>query len=213
MKNLIFCFFTTISVFSQNEFTSTINNYLEDNMSRYLFLDSDIDEFTINNEINSESMDMKILYINQTHNGLKIHNAISTISIKDNEVFHYANNFISNIDNKINSTQPLISAKAAIINTVNHFDLGQLDSLEEISNSDKNFIFNSAGVSQHQIPVSLSYFHLDENSIKLVWDLSIHSTNGKFWYSVRVDALTGVIIDKSDWIINCSFEPSSSIEY
>ena len=113
--------------------------------------------------------------------------------------------------NKINSTQPLISAKAAIINTVNHFDLGQLDSLEEISNSDKNFIFNSAGVSQHQIPVSLSYFHLDENSIKLVWDLSIHSTNGKFWYSVRVDALTGVIIDKSDWIINCSFEPSSSI--
>ncbi|MDB4134647.1 T9SS-dependent M36 family metallopeptidase [Flavobacteriaceae bacterium] len=211
MKNLIFCFFTTISVFSQNEFTSTINNYLDNNMSRYLFLDSDIDEFTINNEINSESMDMKILYINQTHNGLKIHNAISTISIKDNEVFHYANNFISNIDEKINSTEPLISAKAAIINTVNHFDLGQLDSLEEISNSDKNFIFNSAGVSQHQIPVSLSYFHLDENSIKLVWDLSIHSTNGKFWYSVRVDALTGVIIDKSDWIINCSFEPSSSI--
>ena len=78
MKNLIFCFFTTISVFSQNEFTSTINNYLDNNMSRYLFLDSDIDEFTINNEINSESMDMKILYINQTHNGLKIHNAIST---------------------------------------------------------------------------------------------------------------------------------------
>ena len=180
-------------------------------MSRYLFLGSDIDEFTINNEINSESMDMKILYINQTHNGLKIHNAISTISIKDNEVFHYANNFISNIDNKINSTQPLISAKAAIINTVNHFDLGQLDSLEEISNSDKNFIFNSAGVSQHEIPVSLGYFNLNENSIRLVWDLSIHSTNGKFWYSVRVDALTGVIIDKSDWIINCSFEPSTSI--
>ena len=102
MKNLIFCFFTTITVFSQNELTSTINNYLEDNMSRYLFLDSDIDEFTINNEINSESMDMKILYINQTHNGLKIHNAISTISIKDNEVFYYANNFISNIDEKIN---------------------------------------------------------------------------------------------------------------
>jgi hypothetical protein len=156
-------------------------------------------------------MDMKILYINQTHNGLKIHNAISTISIKDNEVFHYANNFISNIDNKINSTQPLISAKTAIINTVNHFDLGQLDSLEEISNSDKNFIFNSAGVSQHEIPVSLGYFNLNENSIRLVWDLSIHSTNGKFWYSVRVDALTGVIIDKSDWIINCSFEPSTSI--
>ena len=180
-------------------------------MSRYLFLGSDIDEFTINNEINSESMDMKILYINQTHNGLKIHNAISTISIKDNEVFHYANNFISNIDEKINSTQPLISAKSAIINTVNHFDLGQLDSLEEISNNNKNFIFNSAGVSQHQIPVSLSYFHLNENSIKLVWDLSIHSIDGKFWYSVRVDALTGVIIDKSDWIINCKFEPSNSI--
>ena len=211
MKNLIFCFFTTITIFSQNELTSTINNYLDDNMSRYLFLDSDIDEFTINNEINSESMDMKILYINQTHNGLKIHNAISTISIKDNEVFHYANNFISNIDEKINSTEPLISPKQAIISTVNHFDLGQLENLEEISNTNKNFMFNSAGVSQHEIPVNLGYFLSDENSIKLVWDLSIHSTNGKFWYSVRVDALTGIIIDKSDWIINCNFEPSNSI--
>ena len=211
MKNLIFCFFTTITIFSQNELTSTINNYLDNNMSRYLFLDSDIDEFTINNEINSESMDMIILYINQTHNGLKIHNAISTISIKDNEVFHYANNFISNIDEKINSTEPLISPKQAIISTVNHFDLGQLENLEEISNTNKNFIFNSAGVSQHEIPVNLGYFHSDENSIKLVWDLSIHSTNGKFWYSVRVDALTGSIIDKSDWIINCNFEPSNSI--
>ncbi|MDB4213027.1 T9SS-dependent M36 family metallopeptidase, partial [Flavobacteriaceae bacterium] len=136
---------------------------------------------------------------------------ISTISIKDNEVFHYANNFISNIDEKINSTEPLISPKQAIITTVNHFDLGQLENLEEISNTNKNFIFNSAGVSQHEIPVNLGYFHSDENSIKLVWDLSIHSTNGKFWYSVRVDALTGSIIDKSDWIINCNFEPSNSI--
>ena len=205
MKNLIFCFFTTLTVFSQNEFTSTINNYLENNMSRYLFSSSDIDEFIINNEISSESMDMKILYINQTHNGLKIHNAISTISIKDNEIFHFANNFISNIDEKINTTEPLISAKAAIINSVNHFDLGQLQNLEEINNSDKNFTFTSAGVSQHEIPVSLSYFHSDENSIKLVWDLSVHSLNSKFWYSIRVDAVTGEVIDKTNWTINCSF--------
>jgi hypothetical protein len=152
-----------------------------------------------------KGMDMTILYINQTHNGLKIHNAISTISIKDNDVFHYANNFISNIDEKINSTEPLISAKAAIINSVNHFDLGQTENLEEISNTDKNFIFSSAGVSQHEIPVNLSYFQTDANSIKLVWDLSIHSLDSKFWYSIRVDALTGVIIDKTNWTINCSF--------
>lgn len=205
MKNLIFCFFTTLTVFSQNEFTSTINNYLENNMSRYLFSSSDIDEFIINNEISSESMDMKILYINQTHNGLKIHNAISTISVKDNEIFHFANNFIRNIDEKINSTEPLISAKAAIINSVNHFNLGELQNLQEINNTDKNFTFSSAGVSQHEIPVSLSYFQSDEESIKLVWDLSVHSLNSKFWYSIRVDALTGEVIDKTNWTINCSF--------
>jgi hypothetical protein len=88
---------------------------------------------------------------------------------------------------------------------VNHFDLGQTENLEEISNTDKNFIFSSAGVSQHEIPVNLSYFHTDANSIKLVWDLSIHSLDSKFWYSIRVDALTGVIIDKTNWTINCSF--------
>ena len=71
---------------------------------------------------------------------------------------------------------------------------------------DNSFIFSSGGVSQHDIPVDLAYFNNSESSINLVWDLSIHTLDGKFWYSVRVDALNGEILNKSDWIINCSFE-------
>ncbi|MDA9357059.1 T9SS-dependent M36 family metallopeptidase, partial [Flavobacteriaceae bacterium] len=75
---------------------------------------------------------------------------------------------------------------------------------------DNSFVFSSGGVSQHDIPVKLTYFNNSENLINLVWDLSIHSIDGKFWYSVRVDAINGEILNKSDWIINCSFDSNES---
>ena len=171
-----------------------------------MLIDSDVDEFSINNEIDSKSMNMKILYINQMHNGIKIHNAISTISIKDSEVFYYTNNFLQNITEKINTSIPIISPKDAILNVINYYDLEDVTNLRELSSDNNSFIFNSGGVSQHNIPVDLAYFNNSENSINLVWDLSIHTLDGKFWYSVRVDALDGEILNKSDWIINCSFE-------
>ena len=206
MQNLFFFLLISFSTFSQNQSTTIIEQYLQDTKSRYLLSDSDVDEFSINNEIDSESMNMKIAYINQMHNGIKIHNAISTISIKDNEVFYYTNNFLKNITEKISTSTPIISPQEAILNVINYYDLGDVTNLKETSSELNSFVFSSGGVSQHDIPVDLAYFNNSENSINLVWDLSIHTIDGKFWYSVRVDALDGAILNKSDWIINCSFD-------
>ena len=206
MKNLLFLFLISTSILSQNQSNTIIEQYLQETKSSYMLIDSDVDEFSINNEIDSKSMGMKILYINQTHNGIKIHNAISTISIKDSEVFYYTNNFLKNITEKINSSTPIISPNDAILNVINHYGLAAATNLRELSSDDNSFIFSSGGVSQHDIPVDLAYFNNSESSINLVWDLSIHTLDGKFWYSVRVDALNGEILNKSDWIINCSFE-------
>ena len=206
MKNLLFIFLISTSILSQNQSNTIIEQYLQETKSSYMLIDSDVDEFAINNEIDSKSMGMKILYINQTHNGIKIHNAISTISIKDSEIFYYTNNFLKNITEKINSSTPIISPNDAILNVINHYGLSAATNLRELSSDDNSFIFTSGGVSQHDIPVDLAYFNNSESSINLVWDLSIHTLDGKFWYSVRVDALNGEILNKSDWIINCSFE-------
>ena len=206
MQKLLFLFLISTSIFSQNQSNTIIEEYLKETKSTHMLIDSDIDEFFINNEIDSESMGMKILYINQMHNGIKIHNAISTISIKDSEVFYYTNNFLKNITEKINSSTPIISPSDAITNVINYYGLGIATNLRELSSEDNSFIFSSGGVSQHDIPVDLAYYNNSESSINLVWDLSIHTLDGKFWYSVRVDALNGEILNKSDWIINCSFE-------
>ena len=206
MQKLLFLFLISTSIFSQNQSNTIIEEYLKETKSTHMLIDSDIDEFFINNEIDSESMGMKILYINQMHNGIKIYNAISTISIKDNEVFYYTNNFLKNITEKINSSTPIISPSDAITNVINYYGLGIATNLRELSSEDNSFIFSSGGVSQHDIPVDLAYYNNSESSINLVWDLSIHTLDGKFWYSVRVDALNGEILNKSDWIINCSFE-------
>ena len=158
MQNLFFFLLISFSTFSQNQSTTIIEQYLQDTKSRYLLTDSDVDEFSINNEIDSESMNMKIAYINQMHNGIKIYNAISTISIKDSEVFYYTNNFLKNITEKISTSTPIISPQEAILNVINYYDLGDVTNLKETSSEFNSFVFSSGGVSQHDIPVDLAYY-------------------------------------------------------
>lgn len=55
MKRLLFLLFIPISIYSQNDLSSIIQTYLDDNKSRYSLLDSDIEEFNINNEIGSKT--------------------------------------------------------------------------------------------------------------------------------------------------------------
>ncbi len=94
--------------FSQNalvdsEYGSIIQTYLNQNQSKYRLVPNDIEDLYVNKEVFSKSTKINHLYINQRYQGIDIHNAISSVAIKDNAVFYYANNLIGNISQKVNT--------------------------------------------------------------------------------------------------------------
>jgi hypothetical protein len=47
--------------------------------------------------------------------------------------------------------------------------------------------------------------------LKLAWDLSIYLLDASHYYNVRIDAVTGALLDTNDWVVSCNFgEPSHS---
>ena len=122
-------------VFGQNnlqssEYGALIINYLDDRKLDFNFQEKDTEQLIVKNEYYSEDSGITHVYINQTYEGIAIFNAISSIAIKENRVFHFANGFLININEKVSATSPSQTPVAAITSLANHFELGNPQNLE-----------------------------------------------------------------------------------
>jgi hypothetical protein len=118
-----------------------------------------------------------------------------------------------NISQKANTTIPQLSAQDAISKASAHFGLAAPINLELIDGTNsKNLLFNGGGISQENIPTKLVFLSKDDKLI-LTWDLSILTLDGNHWWSVRLDAVSGKVLDVSDWILRCKFGDSSTLNH
>jgi hypothetical protein len=188
----------------ESQFGSQINDYLNQNRNRYNLLENDINDLYVVNEVFSKSTQITHTYVNQRFSGIKIYNAISSISIKDASVFYMANRFINNINNKINTIIPLQNSQKAIETAVEHFELGTLQNLQFISFEGNKWVYSGGSISKRDIPVELVFYH-NNNKLILAWDLSIYTTDGKDWWSVRIDASNNDVLEVTNMMLTCNF--------
>ncbi|TYB78485.1 T9SS-dependent M36 family metallopeptidase [Bizionia myxarmorum] len=188
---------------------SIIQNYLNQNKETYNLTVSDISDLVIDREVFSKNTKITHVYINQRYQGIPVFNAISSVAIKDNAVFYFANSFTGAINERINTLSPQLTAQQAIESAVYKLKLGAIQNLDLLETNYKAYVFSSGNVSQTTIPVKLVYFKTNEGNLVLSWDLSIHTLNGANWYSVRVDAISGELINQNDWILACNFDDAN----
>ncbi|WP_339632071.1 T9SS-dependent M36 family metallopeptidase [Bizionia echini] len=197
-------------VYSQSKlmdsnYASVIQNYLNQNKDKFGLTVSDILDLSVENEYLSKNTKITHVYVNQRYQGVAILNAVSSVAIKGNVVFYYANNFIGNINDKVNTVSPQLTAEQAIQNAATSLNLGSVQNLDLVKNVNNNYVFSNGNISQTNIPVRLVYFQNETGNLILSWDLSIHTLDGANWYSVRVDAISGEILSQNDWILACNF--------
>ncbi len=200
----------TSFTFGQNslqssEYGALIINYLDDKKSDFDFKDRDLEQLVINNEYYSENTEVTHVYVNQTFEGVRIFNAISSIAIKDGKVFYYANRFLNDISNKVNATSPSSSPVSAIHKVAAQLELGALEDIEQLERDTNRYVFSDAGISTQDIEVELVYVKKEESLI-LAWDLIVYANDNKHWWSVRINAITNEIIEYNDLILTCTFE-------
>ena len=190
---------------ADNEFGSLIQNWLNQKKDNYNLSQDDILDLQVSDAYFSKKTEINHVYVNQAYEGIIINNAISSVAVKDNYVFYYDNGLISNIASKINTITPILNAESAISSVASQLDLGSIGNLQLVHSSNNEYLFSNGGISKEDIPVKLVFQPTEEGNIKLAWDLSVRALNNKNWYSVRVDAVTGEILETNDWIVSCNF--------
>lgn len=197
-------------LFSQSLFAqlnkSLIQSFLEEKQEDLGLEAADIQSWRVQDEYETKKLDLTHVHIQQTQNGIPIYNAVANLAIKAGKIVSFGNRLEANLSARVNTSQPALNPLQAIAKAAEQLELPYTTAaraLEPVNH--QHFIFSAPNLSLEPIPVKLSYFPAKTGEIRLVWDLEIYQLDAAHWWSIRLDAQTGEILDQVDWVISCNF--------
>ncbi|MEM7186055.1 MAG: M36 family metallopeptidase [Bacteroidota bacterium] len=171
--------------------------------------------WVITDQHTSSTSDVQHIYYRQTLNGIEIYGSESSVHLLPNgEVLQAHNKFIENaVSRSSGGASPSLTAAQAVQRAASHFNYSISADLTVI-NSERGtnkVLLSDGGISLSPIPAKLVYQMNEAGQLVLAWDLSIEEVAQENWWSVRVDATTGAIVDQNNFMTSCNFDHDHSV--
>lgn len=212
---LLVCFAQLATAQQQTTLDAALR-YVEQQREKWGLTPADIEDMIVSDQYQSRHNGVQHYYFIQRHMSIKVYNAIMGIHLKSNGDLGYATNrFVTDLAGKVNATEPQLTAHEAIAIAARHVGLPLTRPLQMLNKiSDREMIFEGADVSHSDIKVELYYQpNRETGAVRLAWNLAIEATDSPDYWSLRVDALTGEILQLDNWTIYCSFSGDSRHEH
>ncbi|MFA7274979.1 MAG: T9SS-dependent M36 family metallopeptidase [Crocinitomicaceae bacterium] len=191
--------------YGQKTAVELIDAYLTNNESTIPLTVSSASTWELVRTTPATNKEIQHHYIRQTINGLPVLNATAVFVQKNQSVMLSGNRFVfsnatpSNSANKKEPVACLNLAWTALTSSAASSN-NQIEILSE-----NKFSISNPDYSRQQIPVELAYY-FDGSTFRLIYEISIEMKDGDHWWDLYVDASTGEIVEKTDWVVSCSNE-------
>ncbi len=206
LLSCLFCCVSAAGLLAQDA-TPTITRYLLENKEKWhLNAEEAASGWLISDQYLSQQNQVTHVYVQQTIHGLKLHNAISSAAIKNDAVVVFNSRFTAGAAGMINALpgsqrlseqEAVLSAAAGI-----QANITALKVVETSRPDNQVSTFTASGDVQKPIKVFPVYQKMADH-IRLAWNVEIRFKSD--WWSIRVDAITGQVLDKSNYTVYCDF--------
>lgn len=208
----LICLFSG-SLIAQN-LSESINKQLNHFVEQSDLLPQDL-QWQITSESVSRTSGIQHVYFRQLLNEIEIYGTESGIhTLPNGKVVAQDSKFIKNTAEKLSgSNQPGLSASQAVQAAASQLGYnvkGSLSILEKAKGASKKTLLSDGGISLSPIPAELMYALTETNQLVLSWDISIQEKSQNDWWSLRVDATTGQVLNKANWMVSCNFDHDHS---
>lgn len=198
-KNLplrVAAFFLAFSFgsFSAQDTKSLISQKLS---SQSTFMRSDLQNFEIISQDFSKSMNSDIIKVQQSYNGIPVHNALATALVKDSKVNYFTDSFAKNYS-KAALPSSARSAKSIFTSLTQNLSLKNAVNYKIIS-------FNDADLEVPFAKTRLIYVLAANNELKLGHEFLFEEKGTSNYWDLIADAATGEILYKQNLTVSCTF--------
>ncbi len=199
---------------SSDDAETIARRYIRDHAADLGISAADVDGWVLSDRSTSQQNGVTFLYLQQELDGIRVHNAIVNFGIMpDGRILHVGNRAVANLRASANTNTPAISAEDAIVRGAEALGLARPTDLTQLENRGgvaQEVVYSNGGISMDAIPAKLVYQPLTNGEVRLAWDIVIYELNGLHWWHARVDAVTGELLDKADWVVNENLDIQSA---
>ncbi|MEP7197171.1 MAG: M36 family metallopeptidase [Saprospiraceae bacterium] len=181
--------------------------FLESSRQEWNLETQDLKDLIVSDRYTDEHNGTEHFYFQQSYKGIPIYNAITSVHIgKDGKIYDSPSRFVDHISTKINAVKAKITALDALKSSLSYYKVENaiLPKLTTRSVESKG-IMERTNFTHSDIPYRLVYFLTKENNLRLAWELNLELTDRSDYWSVRIDAVTGEILNELNFTIKCSF--------
>ena len=215
MKNLFIALILCLplSLFAQEAgISQRVEKYLQDHLTELSLSEVDIQDYEIYRNYVSKQSGLEHVFLQQSVDGITIHKAeIRLHWHAEKGWLQTQNTFVPNLSSIAIESAQGINAEKAIQEACKHLNI-EYSKTQQVQKKDEITYLFEADFSLEAIPVKLTYFKLG-NSLRKAWDLSIYEKDASDWWNVLIDANTGELLRKYNWVHHCAFEKGESCEH
>lgn len=202
-----FLLFASLTAVGQSEEIRAVQAWLNENTE---LSEKDYAEVVVTGQYTSPQTQIEHLYLAQAHNGVRVENSGITAAFKNGDLAYVSYNVIEGLQEKVSGNQS-IDFQAAY-HSVLDAEIGGLqvlDMMQEDAIGRKYIQLNGTDYS-HKSRVELVYFKTPENGVRMAWSFDAELPGKEHWYNYFVDAESGNLLQKYDWVLSCKHHNHSA---
>ena len=187
-------------------------DYLRAHKQELRLSGSDLANLAVTDQYTDSSTGTTHIYLQQRYKGIGVYNGITVVNIaKDGSVINVGNRFVPNLEAAVNSSTPVRDAARGVVDAAKALglDLRQEPQVDHaMGGPAQKTVFDKSGISREPIPTELVYVPTPSGP-RLAWNVTIDEASARHWWSANVDATTGDLLSKDDYVDYESYDVSA----
>lgn len=196
----IFLLISVPSLAQQADLKKVVD-HLKQNAQSLALAEADLTDLIVTAQYTTKHNGVTHVFLQQTYEGIPVHNAIINVSIdRRGQVLYVGNRAVPSLQQAIRSTARAVDPAQAVQVASRHLDI-ELTKVVTVERqiSSREVIVSSGSETREDIPAKLVYLPLEEGGVRLAWHLTI-DTPQHLW-STFVDAGTGAVLFTEDLLL------------
>ncbi len=170
--------------------------------------DQQLSELSVSSSYYRPESGIRMVYLQQTYQSIPVFNKMLVLAFKDGRPVSHTGEMLAYISQKVNSTNgiPVVSVLDALRAVYTDLNIHPTSSPKIISSTPEMIVVDGTGVSAIDMIATKAWLPLGDKEVKLTWQIEIAPLKTSDHLLVRVDALTGKVIDKNNYTVYEKFD-------
>ena len=178
--------------------------YVRSHSGDYGMSAAEVAQLTVSSVVPTESNGLTNVYLQQRVNAIEVSTAMLNVAVTSKgKVLRVASSAVTSATKKANASNPQIRDVVAAEAAAEALGLEQRESFasnDAAHGADQERTLGDGGISRDPVTAKLVYQETPKGTLRLAWELGINQLDDQHWWQIRMDAATGDMLGKTDWV-------------